>query len=163
MGRRLREMRTMKRLFEAAEREAQRDGAAEPGAEHLLVAACELDEGSGRRALAAVGCTVDDLRTAITAQRTAALAGVGVVADADRLRAEQPAPSPGRGPFRSSPSLQAAFQRVSAQVRAERAELGGARFLLDALDLEHGTLARTIDHLGVDRADLHAAAVAERG
>ncbi|MGZ8476106.1 MAG: Clp protease N-terminal domain-containing protein, partial [Candidatus Limnocylindria bacterium] len=43
-------MRTIKKLLTDAEVEARAMGEAEPGAEHLLLAALDLPDGSARRA-----------------------------------------------------------------------------------------------------------------
>ena len=82
----VRDARTIKQLLEGAEAEATRAGEPQPGAEHLLLAALDLPDGSARRAFAAAGADPDALRDAIAAQRhgtaARALAALGVDRDA---------------------------------------------------------------------------------
>lgn len=150
------DVRTMRVLFPLAEQLAQQDGRTEPGAEHLLLAALELPDDSARRALERVGLTPDDVRGAVEAQHAAALRPLGVRAgvDADDL----PAPVPGRGAYRSTDPARRLFRSAGDLARAHGSGLRGAWFLVAATEVDHGTLARTIDRLGVDRVDLAAAA-----
>lgn len=159
MRRRLADMRTMKELFTLAEAEAQRAGEAEPGAEHLLLAAAALPDGSARRALDRVGVDPAALRDAIAGQHSDALRSVGVDATEGALDASPAVPP--RGPYRSKGSAQTLFQRVTALVRAERSQLYGAWFVLAATEGEHGTTARSLRRLGVEPDALARAARAE--
>lgn len=54
---RLQDMGTVKRLCEGAEGAARRAGQELPGAEHYVLSALELDEGSARRCLPGWGWT----------------------------------------------------------------------------------------------------------
>lgn len=159
MRRRIADMRTMKELFTLAEAEAQRAGEAEPGAEHLILAALELPDGSARRAFDRVGVVPGALRDAIASQHEDALRSVGVETTGQGLDAPRAAPP--RGPYRSKGSAQTLFQRVTALVRSERSQLYGAWFLLAATENEHGTTARSLRRLGVEPDDLARAARAE--
>lgn len=159
MKRRLADVRTMNRLFTLAETEAQRAGEAEPGAEHLLLAAVDLPDGSARRAFERVGVDPAALREAIASQHDDALRAVGVEAPTDALDA--PSAVLPRGPYRSKGSAQTLFQRVTELVRSERSPLYGAWFVLAATETEHGTTARALRRLGIDPDDLARAAHAE--
>jgi hypothetical protein len=72
-----------------------------------------------------------------------------------------PSAAPPRGPYRSTGSAQALFQRVTALVRAERSQLYGAWFVLAATEIEHGTTARSLRQPGVEPDVLARAARAE--
>ena len=159
MRRRLADMRTMKQLFTLAETEAQRTGEAEPGAEHLLLAAVDLPDGSARRAFERVGVEPAALREAIASQHDDALRAVGVEAPAGGLDA--PSPVQARGPYRSKGSAQTLFQRVTELVRSECSQLYGAWFVLATTETEYGTTARALRRLGVEPDDLARAARAE--
>jgi ATP-dependent Clp protease ATP-binding subunit ClpA len=159
MRRRLADMRTMKELFTNAEAEAQRAGESEPGAEHLLLAAVELPDGSARRAFDRVGVDPAALRDAIADQHDDALRAVGVEATGDALTV--PPAAPPRGPYRTKGSAQTLFQRVTTLVRSERSQLYGAWFVLAATESENGTTARALRRLGIETDDLAAAARAE--
>jgi ATP-dependent Clp protease ATP-binding subunit ClpA len=159
MRRRLADMRTMKELFTLAEAEAQRAGESEPGAEHLLLAAVDLPDGSARRAFDRVGIDPEALRDAIAGQHDDALRSVGVEATGEGIAV--PPAAPPRGPYHSKGSAQTLFQRVTELVRSERSPLYGAWFVLAATESEHGTTARALRRLGIEPDDLAAAARAE--
>ncbi len=76
----VRDIRTINRLLGGAEAEARRKGESLPGAEHLLLAALALPEGSARRAFERVGADPDRLADAIAAQHADALAAIGIEA-----------------------------------------------------------------------------------
>lgn len=142
-------------LLTTAETEARALGDAEPGAEHLLLAALLVDDPSARDVLRQVAETVDAaaVRSAIGAVHAASLATVGVTApDLDG------ALPPATGIYRSEVSAQEVFQRARVLSRGSRAGLLSAHVLLAAAEREHGTVARVLDHLGIDRAALVAAA-----
>jgi hypothetical protein len=60
----VRDMRTIKTLMTGAEAEALEAGESVPGAEHLLLSALALPDGSARRAFERVGADPDELRAA---------------------------------------------------------------------------------------------------
>ena len=152
------DLATMRTLLPQAERLAQSEGLARPGAEHLLLAALDLDR-TAVAALAEVGVDRHALQQALAEQHAAALRSVGVVADEDALAAAlPPAPERAAGAYRSEPSQQALFQASVRRAKAERSPLRSAHVLLATLDLEHGPLPRALDHLGVDRTAVRSAA-----
>jgi ATP-dependent Clp protease ATP-binding subunit ClpA len=153
----IREMRTVSRLLRGAERIAWASGERLPGAEHLLLSAMDLPDGTARRAFERVRADPDGLAAAITAQHADALRAVGIDAgDAGAL--ELPALE-GRGVFRATPSAQAVFRRavdLSATPRPRR--LLGAHIVMAVAEMEHGTAARAIARMGVDGGQLARAA-----
>lgn len=159
MRRRLADMRTMKQLFTLAETEAQRTGEAEPGAEHLLLAAVELPDGSARRAFERLGVSPAALREAIASQHADALRAIGI--EAPTHASDAPSASQPRGPYRSKGSAQTLFQRVTELVRSEHSQLYGAWFVLAATETDHGTTARALRRLGVEPDGLARAAKVE--
>jgi ATP-dependent Clp protease ATP-binding subunit ClpA len=161
----LRDMRTIGRLLTDAEQVARRMGDERPSAEHLLLAAVTLPDGSAARVLHRFGLDADRLAGAIRDEHAGALAAAGIDAStAVDMSADQPVtPAKGSGVYRSNPSAQELFQAAGAAARGARQRLSGAHVVLAAADLEHGTLARALDRLEVDRAALHAAAASELG
>jgi ATP-dependent Clp protease ATP-binding subunit ClpA len=154
----LHDARTLKELMTRAEDEARGMGDEQPAAEHLLLAALALPDGTARRAFERVGADPDGLRDAIEAQYAGALLSVGVAAPAG-LDAE-PLPAPG-GVYRSSASARSAFTAASELARAKGSPgLRGAHVVAAVAELEHGTAARALTALGVGRAELRAAALA---
>ncbi|MEZ5102114.1 MAG: Clp protease N-terminal domain-containing protein [Thermoleophilia bacterium] len=94
----------MGRLLEAAEAVARRDGAEQPGPEHLLLAALDLPDGSARRALGL-----------------------------DPAEDPGPQPLPPRrrpGTTRSAANAQRLFQAATRRCHADRVPLAGAHVLL---------------------------------
>ncbi len=144
----------MQRLFPEAERLAHADGLELPGAEHLLLAALELDD-DGLAVLAELGVGRGDLAAAIDAQYEQALRSVGVVADDAAIDAALPDPPlRATGIYRSTPAAQQLFGRAVATARSSRSPLRSTHVLLAATEADRGTLARTFDALGIDRAAL---------
>src|SRR5688500_19305520 len=74
----LEDMRTIKRLLTDAERVARDMGEEEPGAEHLLLAAIDLPDGSAARALGSMGIDAARIRAALLEEQADALVSVGV-------------------------------------------------------------------------------------
>lgn len=57
-----------------------------------------------------------------------------------------------RGPLRSKYTAQQVFQDARKRAKANRIPLATAGILAAAARLEHGTTARALAHLGIDRA-----------
>jgi ATP-dependent Clp protease ATP-binding subunit ClpA len=152
-----REFRTVRTLLSTAERIARAGGDEHPGAEHLLLAAFELPDGTARRAFDELGVRPEDLPAAIADQHADALASVGVTAPGSQAAAS-PLPEPS-GVYRSQPSAQAVFQRaVEISGTPPPRHLRGAHILLAVSELEHGTASRALRRLGIDPDRLRTAA-----
>ena len=159
---RLQDIRTMNQLFPAADAVAATDGERDAGAEHLLIAAFDLDSGSARRCFERVGADPDQFRQAVRAQHADALRAVGIrPIDDEALDSRLPPPVLDTRPHRGSPSGHELFRKVVALVRKERSQLYGAYFVLVAAETEHGTTARALRHMSVDPTELAAAARVE--
>ena len=160
----LRDMRTIKKLLTDAELEARAMGEDQPGAEHLLLAALDLPDGSARRVLDGFGVDRERLRAAIVGQHAAALSSVRIDARrAELLSAPAPLePAAGAGVYRSSATAQEAFQAASALARADKpSRFLGAHVIAAVAAMEHGTVARALMSLGILRDVLAAAALDE--
>lgn len=150
------EFLTIKQLLEGAERLAQQAGESLPGAEHLLLSALALPDGTARRAFERLGVDPDGLPSAIAAQHDDALRAVGIEVDAKDL--DVPAPE-ARGVYLSTPSAQTTFKRaVELSGKPKPRRLRGAHVVLAVTEMEHGTVARALSRLGVNRDELAAAA-----
>lgn len=155
------DIRFMQSLFPAAEAEAAAMGEKEPGAEHLILTSLGFREGSARRAFERAGADPDRFRDAVVTQHAAALRSIGI--DDDAAIDEQlppPAERPG-GVYHSAPSARRVFPEVVKLVKRDESRLSGAYILLVACQMEHGTTARALATMGVDRRELAAAAQAE--
>ncbi len=160
---RLRDMRTISQLCSGAEAHALRGGEQAPGAEHFLLAARDLPEGSARRVFERLQADAGAVDAAIARQYTEALRHVGV--DAARLEAVAggPAPLPPKGlPFPSKASAQALMQGLVAQRALDKdVPLLGAHVLAVIAGMQHGVAARSLQGMGVALPALGAAAKAE--
>jgi ATP-dependent Clp protease ATP-binding subunit ClpA len=156
-----RDMRTIRMLLEGAEAEANRAGESMPAAEHLLLAALELPDGTARRAFERVGADPGALRQAIEDQHAEALRAIGI--DADTAELAGPTAPLANGVYRSSGSAQSAFQAAGTLARKTRSQLVGAHVVLAIADMEHGTAVRALRARGIDIDALAAAAREEAG
>jgi ATP-dependent Clp protease ATP-binding subunit ClpA len=149
------DLATMNSLFPAAERIAREDGIEQPGAEHLLLAALDLDDDIAYNALSAFDVDPVEISAAIVGQHDEALRAIGVIADDNAITAALPASGQPSGPYRSQGSLQTAFQQAVELSKRDKAALNSGYIMLAATDAEHGTVARALQHLGVDPTLLH--------
>ncbi len=157
------DVRFMAELFPVADAHAARLGDGPAGAEHLLLAALDLPDGTGRAAFRAAGLDPDGFETALVSQHREALAALGepgldtLDAQLDDAVAATGAPMSGK----SSPSGREMFRVVVDRLRAEHSQLTGAWFVLVASEQTAGTVARALDAMGADRTKLADAARAE--
>ncbi len=164
LGNPIREIRTINRLFTGAEAEAQAAGESIPGAEHLLLSALAFSEGSARRAFERIGIDPAGLRPAIAAQYVDALRVIGIGPVSDELL-DVPASKgvvANRRLFRATASADAAFRAAVALAKAKKpSRLVGAHIVAAVAQQEHGTAARALRAMGVDRHALATAAQQE--
>jgi hypothetical protein len=149
---RLKDVGTIKTLCQAAEAHALREGQDEPGAEHFLLAALDLPDGTARRAFQRVGADPAALEPAIARQYAEPLRALGI----DEIPAE-PAPlKSGKGLYRAAASGQEVLQALAAN----RASGGliGAHVAAVVAAMPHGVAARALRAMGVDLAALRTAA-----
>lgn len=160
----VRDMRTIKQLLTDAESIAREMGDEQPAAEHMLLAAMDLPDGTASRILATFGVDRDAVRAAIEAQHAAALTTVGIgPAEAGRAGEAKPLPPvDGASVYRSTPSAQEAFRAAGAIARSSKERLAGAHVVTAFAAIEHGTPARVLAQLDIDSDALAAAAAEER-
>ena len=159
------DMRTIKRLLTEAERIAREMGEEEPSAEHLLLAAMVLPDGSAVRVFGSMGIDANGIRAALLEEQADALVAVGIPrATAERLAAPEPLES-GRAPllYGAGTSAREAFQTASDMARAAKQRLAGAHVVAAVATIERGTIARVPERLQADRRQLADAAARELG
>jgi ATP-dependent Clp protease ATP-binding subunit ClpA len=152
---RFQDMGVIKALCEAAERHARQEGQKEPGAEHFLLAAFDLPDGTAPSAFRAVGADPADLRPAIQRQYAEGLKRVGLEPALAGLLTE-PAPAAGKI-FDAAPSGQDVMRKL-AEGRAGHRPLLGAHVVAIVADMPHGVVARALRVMGIDAVALQAAA-----
>lgn len=154
------DMRTIKRLLTDAERIARELGEAEPGAEHLLLSAMDLPDGTAAAALSRVGVDAQGVRAALLAEQAEALEAAGMPRDrAEALATPEPLGDAGRPIlYAAGPTAREAFRAAGDAARRAKRPLVGADVVAAVAALERGTAARILDRLRVDRPALSAAA-----
>jgi ATP-dependent Clp protease ATP-binding subunit ClpA len=154
----VRSMRVVAQLLSGAEALALEMGDELPGAEHVVLAAMELPEGSAGTILDSFGVDEAMLRTAVLGVHSRALASVGIT---------DLTPSPSSTPqpavlYRSAGSARALLDRTRTALRDYPARtLCGAHVLIAASRFESGTLSAALADLAVDREALWTRAVEE--
>jgi ATP-dependent Clp protease ATP-binding subunit ClpA len=154
------DMRTIKQLLTDAERIAREMGEEEPGAEHLLLSAIGLPDGTAASALAAFSVDADRIREALREEQAEALVSAGVPRETAEAMAEPTPLGPAGAPllYGAGPSAREAFQAAGTIARSAKQRLAGAHVVAAVADMEHGTTARVLGRMGVDRAKLADAA-----
>lgn len=147
------DIRLIADLLTTAENEARALGDPEPGAEHLLIASLLVDDASARTALGFEAAAARDALRAVHADALSAAAVVDSASDASLPRA--------RGLYRSRVSTRDVFRRAKSLARRSPTGLRSAHVLIALAEREHGTAARVLTQLGVERDALIAAATAE--
>jgi hypothetical protein len=153
------DMGTIKTLCEAAERIANQAHQKVPGAEHFVLAALELPDGSALRVFGKLGITADRFREALQEAHRSALQVAGVGAE-QIARSEQdvpPLPEPG-ALYNAAPSGQAVLKGLAAlRKRGVTGPLVGVNVLEVVSAMQHGTTARAFGLLGRDAPTVMAA------
>ncbi|MBJ2121499.1 Clp protease N-terminal domain-containing protein [Arthrobacter sp. MSA 4-2] len=142
----------MNSLFTAAEHIAHQLGDPVIGAEHLVIAALERDDSDLRTALAPLPLNTQRFRDAVLAVHADALSSIGLDAVTPPIT-EAP-----KGALGSTATAQEVFQDARTRAKKRHAPLAALDILAAAARLEHGTTARALARLGVDRAVLEALA-----
>lgn len=144
----IQDIRTINALLTEAERQALALGDEAPAAEHLVLAALLLDDDSARVAL---GVDASRFREALVAVHAGALESIGVAIGDGELPSAQAKP----GVYRSEVSAQEVFQRARVLAKQDRPRgLRTVHVVRAAAEREHGTVARVLSALGVDRGRL---------
>ena len=143
-----------------AEKHALKSQHLAPGAEHFLLAALELPDGSARRVFQRVQADPFELPLAVTRQYDDALRYVGI--DPDHITsingASPPLAKPG-GLYRAAASGQAVMQNLSALRKKDKdIPLLGAHVVAAIAEQKQGVAARSLRAMGIDLDALQAAA-----
>ena len=159
----LRDMGTIKTLCEAAERIANAEHQAAPGAEHFVLAALELPDGTAARVFAKLGITAGTFREALREVHRAALKAAGVSQEqiAGSERDVPLLPRPGEL-YNAAPSGEAVLKGLAAlRKRGVGGPLVGVHVLEVVLAMQHGTTIRAFSLLGRDAPTVMAAVQSE--
>jgi ATP-dependent Clp protease ATP-binding subunit ClpA len=148
------DMRIISALCTSAEKHALAEGQKLPGAEHFMLAAFELPDGSAKRILARLGKNPGQLQQAVQQQYADALQSIGVETQAD-LQNSSAHLAPNIGIFKAQPSGQALMQALATTKKEEgNTPLLSCHVLLVIAQMQNGVAARALRKLGIDLAQL---------
>lgn len=154
---RFRDIKTIGKLVPGADEQANLVGEEKPGAEHFVLSAINLEDGTARRAFDKFGIDSIKFRDAIKAQYEEALSAVGISQETIEI---DPEPIESDKVFHDSqPSGQELMKSLYALKKEDKDRpLLGAHVILVAAAIEHGVVPRVFKVLGVERELLAKAA-----
>jgi Clp amino terminal domain, pathogenicity island component len=160
---RFRDMGRLKTLFGEAEALANAEGQSEPGAEHLVVAALLLPEDdSARRVFARFGAAPTNFQTAVERQYADALNKIGIESTPVSDQGFSATVSRKNGLYRAKESMRDLLDAVTDNKKLNPdAPFMAAEIILGATTMQFGVVARALAKMGLDRAELAAAARSE--
>ena len=149
---RLQDMKTISQLISGADQQANLCGKEEPGAEHFVLSALNLDDGSARRVFTKLGIDAEKFKNAINQQYKDALSSVGIqctteistepVENSKLIQSSQPS-------GKELIKLLYEFKR-----KDKHRPLLSAHVILVASKMEQGIVARSFNTLQVDSKQL---------
>lgn len=161
LERRSSEMRLLKDLLEQAERYALAAGEQAPGAAHILAAACDLADGSARRAFERAGADTERYKAALKERHSMALRHSGLP-DAMAALADDGPPGRRRPIFDAAPSGQAVVRQLAATRSQRRGRgLSAADVVAVIAGAPDSLVLRLFQSAGIDAAALQSAATLE--
>jgi len=159
---RFRDMKTIRQLCEQAEHHARNSGQQEAGAEHFILAALDLPDGTASAAFARLGVDGKLFKQAIAQQAKDALPAVGVQIGSSTMVSTQPLDAAATGLlYQAQASGQSLMQALAAQDKPANIALQGAHVLQAACTAQYGVTIRALRAMGLEPARLAAAAEAE--
>jgi len=141
-----------------AERHAHSNGEEKPGAEHFLLAALELPDGSAKRVFSRLDIDPVGINQAIKNQHIAALQSAGLDNEAieENLKYTE-ITDPKLKLYDTTPSGQAVMQTLYQLNKKRKTPLIGAHVLEVIASMKFGIAARTLTAMGIDNAVLKVA------
>ena len=163
-----RDASTINAICTGAEKLANAEGQREPGAEHFVLSALELPDGTARRAFKRVHADPDGFRAAIARQYEDALQSIGMALPPEAAFADEAGPvAAGPGLYKTQASADTLMQTLARDIMAKEhksnsaASLLGAHVILAATSAQYGVAVRAIRAMGIDPTKLAEAATAE--
>lgn len=154
---RLRDMRTISKLISGADEQAHMMGEEEPGAEHYLLSALKLPDGTAQHVFERIGADPDKFKLAIKEQYSDALSSIGI--DGVKVMEEEPEPvTSNRVLHNSKPSGQAVMKELYALKKHDKDRpLLGAHIVDVVAHMEHGVAARALKAMGIEKEVIFSA------
>ena len=149
---RFQDMKTISKLMTGADEHAHLNGKEEPGAEHFVLSALNLEDGSAQRVFEKMDADADTFKEAINQQYSDALASIGIESEVEI------SPDPiksGKMFHNAQPSGQALMKALYALKQNDKDRpLLGAHVLSVAAEMEQGIVARAFKVMGIDKEKL---------
>lgn len=156
---RIKDVGTISALCQGAETHARQNGEEKPGAEHFLLAAIDLDDGTAKRIFQKFGVNSNAINNAIKKQYADALINVGI--DPSAFNSGNPDTEvnpPQHRLYQGKPSVQSMMQELAALRRKDKdTPLLGAHVLQVLASHEVDVVARTLNVLNISKKDLLSA------
>lgn len=150
---RFRDMKTLSKLISGADEQANMSGEENPGAEHYVLSALNLEDGSAKRVFEKFGADGKKFREAVNQQYTDALSSIGISSEATDI-APEPIES-NKMLHNSQPSGEELMKSLYAIRQTDKDRpLVGAHVISVAAEMEHGVVARALKVMGIDREQL---------
>lgn len=149
---RFRDMKNISKLISGAEEQAHINGKEEAGAEHFVLSALNLDDGTAKRVFERMDANAEKFKNAISQQYTDALFSIGI--DSANEISSEPVQS-NKVLHNSQPSGQALMKSLYALKQKDKHRpLLGAHVISVASEMEQGVVARAFRAMGVDSKQL---------
>jgi len=150
---RFRDMKTISKLISGADEQANISGEEKPGAEHYVLSALNLEDGSAKRVFEKAGADASKFRESVKQQYSDALNSIGISSEATDIAPEPIEPN--KMFHNSQPSGQELMKSLYAiKQRDKDRPLAGAHVISVAAEMEHGVVARALKVMGIDREQL---------
>lgn len=153
---RIQDIQTLKQLCERAENQAHACGDPLPGAEHFLLAAIDLPDGTAESLFQSFEITQQDIKNAIEKQYSDSLQGIGYIPTVPSTPSSSEYHYPKPTLFESQPSAQQMMQNLSAFKRhsSSSSPLVSIDVVQILLEQQHGVVSRTLKQLNIDPGKL---------
>lgn len=147
---RFRDMKTLAKLIPGAEEEAKAMGEQKPGAEHFVLSALKLEDGTAIRVFSKFGIDSKKFQNAIKAQYDEALNSIGMKRDSTVI---EPDPIKLNKVFLDSkPSGQDLIKSLFKLKKEDKQRpLLGVHVLIVAASIEHGVVPRAFKSLEINK------------
>jgi hypothetical protein len=154
---RLNNVKTLKSLCLQAEQHALRDQQRQPGAEHFLLAALDLPDGTAKQVFESIGADASMLAPAIARQYDDALRSIGIDPGVAGMNGAREPLEVQRGIYDASASGQQVLRSL-ADERQTHDPLLGAHVVAVVAGMKHGVAARSLRAMGIDAGQLKSTA-----
>ena len=150
---RFRDMKTISRLISGADEQANLNGEEKPGAEHFVLSALSLEDGSAKRVFDKFGADENKFRDAINQQYSDALSLIGLSREVTETTPEPVETN--KMLHNSQPSGQELMKSLYAiKQRDKDRPLLGAHVISVAAEMKQGVVARAFKVMGIDRVQI---------